>query len=229
MEITDCMRALTSFSGYDGYVIGKIIVKQESFGQQDIIDENNDNTKLDSACKPSAIIKKQKEDYAVLYTEQRCDTMRGTMHITMYRSVTMHLMKPKGMALGLREKTGEQNKQDNQNNQDNQSKGNVVKQMIFTQKEVDEFTTLVHDTNSIHHGKNAIVPGMQMVKTLLQSVEEHEVFQLRLKFKAPMLVGQELAVICVDQQDDKRHLIVQDMEYKTTLIEGDMICEKYIL
>lgn len=204
MNITDCMRALTSFDGYDGYVIGKLVVKQEVISQQ--------NTKFKQDNSVNAIIKKQKEDYAVLFSEQRyCD---------MDRSVTMYLMKPKEIC---------SNSVLQMNMREDKQIGTVVKHITFSQEEVDKFTDLVQDTNPIHHGKDAIVPGMLIAKMFLESIDELEVFQLTLKFKAPMLVGQELIVILEDERNGTRHLIVKDSEYKTVRIEGDMICEKYIL
>ena len=215
MEIIECMQALTSFAGYDGYVIGKLVVKQieKPIEKQDTKNEKEGNQEgnLNDGHKANAVIKKQREGYAVICAEQ----MRGPLH----RSVTMHLMKPSGVATDLSD----------MEKIDALETTSIVKTIRFHQKEVDEFTALVKDTNSIHRGEHAIVPGMQMVALLLQSVKEQEPFTLSLKFKAPMLVGQELTIMLEDEANGKRALRVQDTANHRILIEGDMKCEEYIL
>lgn len=61
---------------------------------------------------------------------------------------------------------------------------------LFTQEQVDRYLLAVQDTNPIHRGKAAVVPGLMLVDFLLQQ----EVPVQKIRFVEPLLVGTSFVV-----------------------------------
>lgn len=61
---------------------------------------------------------------------------------------------------------------------------------LFTQEQVDRYLLAVQDTNPIHRGKAAVVPGLMLVDFLLQQ----EVPVQKIRFVEPLPVGTSFIV-----------------------------------
>ena len=62
----------------------------------------------------------------------------------------------------------------------------------WSEEEIQDFLQEVGDTNSIHQGENAIVPGLLMIETMLASMMSHHIFwnQIKVRFYQPVFVDE---------------------------------------
>mgnify|MGYP000770924217 FL=1 len=88
--------------------------------------------------------------------------------------------------------------------------------ITIAQEQVDHYLNLVQDTNPIHRGRNAIVPGLYVLyelqrrKSLQEFFTEHASYETA--FHQPLPVG----VCCrIEAKDDGVRLVVTDTTYFT--------------
>lgn len=71
----------------------------------------------------------------------------------------------------------------------------------FTQEQVDDYLEWVHDTNPIHRGENAIVPGLMLVDFLLdRNLLFPQDQKQEIRFRKPLPVGSRFSRVHINQE-----------------------------
>ncbi|MFR2319055.1 MAG: hypothetical protein ACLS7U_06430 [Enterocloster sp.] len=82
-----------------------------------------------------------------------------------------------------------------------------------TEKEIQSYLQAVNDTNPIHQGKSAIVPGFLMVNKMFEMFQIFTIgsFQVDVRFLTPLQVGEETEVT-VKTEDSKKTILFKISE-----------------
>lgn len=82
-----------------------------------------------------------------------------------------------------------------------------------TEKEIQSYLQAVNDTNPIHQGKSAIVPGFLMVNKMFEMFQIFTTgsFQVDVRFLTPLQVGEETEVT-VKTEDSKKTILFKISE-----------------
>lgn len=193
---------------YDGYVITKV--------QYEYIQANIDSTS-----------KNEINDFtATTYPKSDCSIIRDRAPLAILQSyvqdeygvakLTLHLFKPKNLHPANEIKTS--------------STGSLVPvtynnsfDMQWSQEQVTKFTTEVNDPNPIHQGKNAIVPGLQIMEQILI---RYPVKACTLQFRSPLPVSEDCTYF-ITNSTDKSTLQFVGLNKITTdklYFQGDFSC-----
>lgn len=66
--------------------------------------------------------------------------------------------------------------------------------MFFSDEEIQAYLAVSGDSNEIHRGKDAVVPGLCFLERLLSSLDEDDLCW-RCKFRKPVYAGEELCLV----------------------------------
>lgn len=189
------VKALAEYNDgmFDGYVIAKVLW----------------NIRGEYAYIESALIK-QRPGYAVIRVTGRNPDKNGEgfLQITLW--------KPKEQWEASKECMEQEKKQHGITQGMPGDCSDADDTITITQKQVDRYLDLVQDTNPIHRGRNAIVPGLYVLyelqrrKSLQEFFTEHASYETA--FHQPLPVG----VCCrIEVKDDSVRLVVTDTTYFT--------------
>lgn len=189
------VKALAEYNDgmFDGYVIAKVLW----------------NIRGEYAYIESALIK-QRPGYAVIRVTGRNPDKNGEgfLQITLW--------KPKEQWEASKECMEQEKKQHGITQGMPGDCSDADDTITITQKQVDRYLDLVQDTNPIHRGRNAIVPGLYVLyelqrrKSLQEFFTEHASYETA--FHQPLPVG----VCCrIEAKDDGVRLVVTDTTYFT--------------
>lgn len=186
------VKALAAYNDgmFDGYVIAKVLW----------------NVSGEYAYVEAAMIK-QRPGYAVIRVTGRNQDKNemGFLQITLWKpgEVSKKCPEQEGTPCDLVQRMPEDHL-------------NADGTITITQEQVDHYLNLVQDTNPIHRGRNAIVPGLyvlyelQRQKSLQEFFTEHASYETT--FHQPLPVG----VCCrIETKDDSVRLVVTDTTYFT--------------
>ena len=167
-------------SGYDGWMIGACIYEQ---------------SEMKNSCKSEIV--KQSQNFAVMRNQLEFEGL--------YYQLELHIVKPKGYVDEKRDnhlsvpEVSEANLQSGSEREDDTDKSLV----IFSHLDILRFVEAVGDTNPIHRKNHAVVPGLLMVKWMLENLFEHGDFEktkeckelkCQFRFKKPVFAGDKLHV-----------------------------------
>ena len=186
------VKALAAYNDgmFDGYVIAKVLW----------------NVSGEYAYVETAMIK-QKPGYAVIRVTGRNQDKNetGFLQITLWKpgEVSKKCPEQEGTPCDLVQRMPEDHLD---------ADGTIT----IAQEQVDHYLNLVQDTNPIHRGRNAIVPGLYVLyelqrrKALQEFFTEHASYETA--FHQPLPVG----VCCrIEAKDDGVRLVVTDTTYFT--------------
>ncbi len=82
--------------------------------------------------------------------------------------------------------------------------------LTVTEKEIQSYLQAVNDTNPIHRGKDAIVPGFLMVNRLFEMFQDWipDQLQMDVRFLTPLQVGEE-AVFSMSSEENKKIILLK--------------------
>lgn len=82
--------------------------------------------------------------------------------------------------------------------------------LTVTEKEIQSYLQAVNDTNPIHQGKDAIVPGFLMVNRLFELFQDRlpDQLQMDVRFLTSLQVGEE-AVFSMDSEKNKKIILLK--------------------
>ena len=85
--------------------------------------------------------------------------------------------------------------------------------LTVTENEIQSYLQAVNDTNPIHQGKSAIVPGFLMVNKMFEMFQIFTTgsFQVDVRFLTPLQVGEETEVT-VKTEDSKKTILFKISE-----------------
>lgn len=162
----DCFRNLAGgfsvFSGYDGYEIAQVELAKGSEKKKPICEE------------------KKRDRYAILKL-----TKNG-------KQMTMKLIRPKETVeqiSGFRMEEAHPVKERSRMEKPETEGG---EKQSWSAADIQNFTEAVGDTNSIHRGEQAIVPGLLMLETMLLECEKQEMVwkKIKMRFYKPVFASQ---------------------------------------
>lgn len=153
------------FSGYDGYEIAQVELAKGSEEKEPICEE-----------------KRRDDRYATLMVSKNGKQM------------TMKLIRPKETVeqiLGSRMEGAHPVKELPQM-EDTQIQVEGAEKQGWSADDIQNFTETVGDTNSIHQGEQAIVPGLLMLETMLLECEKQEMVckKIKMRFYKPVFASQ---------------------------------------
>lgn len=186
------VKALAAYNDgmFDGYVIAKVLW----------------NVSGEYAYVEAAMIK-QRPGYAVIRVTGRNQDKNetGFLQITLWKpgEVSKKCPEQEGTPCDLVQRMSEDHL-------------DVDGTLTIMQEQVDQYLNLVQDTNPIHRGRNAIVPGLYILHELqnrkLLRVFFAECASYETAFHQPLPVG----VCCrIETKDDSVRLVVTDTTYFT--------------
>lgn len=157
----------TVFSGYDGYEIAQVELAKGSEEKEPICEE-----------------KRRDDRYATLMVSKNGKQM------------TMKLIRPKETVeqiLGSRMGRAHPVKELPQM-EDTQIQAEGAEHHSWSAADIQNFTQAVGDTNSIHQGEQAIVPGLLMLETMLLECEKQEMLwkKIKMRFYKPVFASQTI-------------------------------------
>ena len=84
--------------------------------------------------------------------------------------------------------------------------------LTVTEKEIQSYLQAVNDTNPIHQGENAIVPGFLMVNRLFKMFQDRlpDQLQMDVRFLTPLQVGEE-AAFCMEPEENKTTFLLKTL------------------
>lgn len=155
----------TVFSGYDGYEIAQVELAKGSEEKEPICEE-----------------KRRDDRYATLMVSKNGKQM------------TMKLIRPKETVeqiLGSRMEGAHPVKELPQM-EDTQIQAEGAEKQGWSADDIQNFTEAVGDTNSIHLGEQAVVPGLLMLETMLLECEKQEMVwkKIKMRFYKPVFASQ---------------------------------------
>ena len=74
------------------------------------------------------------------------------------------------------------------------SDGEALWRHVFSDEEIQAYLAVSGDSNEIHRGKDAVVPGLCFLERLLSSLDEDDLCW-RCKFRQPVYAGEELCLV----------------------------------
>lgn len=74
------------------------------------------------------------------------------------------------------------------------SDGEALWRHVFSDEEIQAYLTVSGDSNEIHRGMDAVVPGLCFLERLLSSLDEDDL-RWRCKFRKPAYAGEELCLV----------------------------------
>ena len=156
----------TVFSGYDGYEIAQVELAKGSEEELPVCEE------------------KKRNRYATLTLSKNGKQM------------TMKLIRPKEtmeQILGSRMERAHPVKELPQM-EDTQIQAEGAEHHSWSAADIQNFTQAVGDTNSIHQGEQAIVPGLLMLETMLLECEKQEMLwkKIKMRFYKPVFASQTI-------------------------------------
>lgn len=82
--------------------------------------------------------------------------------------------------------------------------------LTVTEKEIQSYLQAVNDTNPIHQGKDAIVPGFLMVNRMFVMFQDRlpDQLQLDVRFLMPLQTGEE-AVFSMSSEENKKSILLK--------------------
>ena len=155
----------SAFSGYDGYEIAQVELAKDSEEREPICEE-----------------KRRDDRYATLMVSKNGKQM------------TMKLIRPKETVeqiSGFRME-GVHSLKELSRMEKPETEGGEKQR--WSAADIQNFTEAVGDTNSIHQGEQAIVPGLLMLETMLLECEKQEMVwkKIKTRFYKPVFASQPL-------------------------------------
>lgn len=82
--------------------------------------------------------------------------------------------------------------------------------LTVTEKEIQLYLQAVNDTNPIHQGKDAIVPGFLMVNRMFEMFQDRlpDQLQMDVRFLMPLQTGEE-AVFSMSSEENKKSILLK--------------------
>ena len=82
--------------------------------------------------------------------------------------------------------------------------------LTVTEKEIQLYLQAVNDTNPIHQGKDAIVPGFLMVNRMFEMFQDRlpDQLQIDVRFLMPLQTGEE-AVFSMSSEENKKSILLK--------------------
>lgn len=158
-----------AFLGYDGYEIAQVELAQDI--EEDL-----------SVCE-----EKRRDRYATLKLAKNGKEM------------TMKLIRPKETVEQIAEFRMEDARQMQElsRRKETQIQSEGAAKHSWSADDIQTFTEAVGDTNSIHRGKQAIVPGLLMMETILLEFEKKEMLwkKIKMRFYKPVAAAQPVRII----------------------------------
>ena len=72
--------------------------------------------------------------------------------------------------------------------------GEILWRHVFSDEDIQAYLAVSGDSNEIHRGKDAVVPGLCFLERLLSSLDEDDL-RWRCKFRKPVYAGEELCLV----------------------------------
>ena len=127
-----------------------------------------------------------------------CEEKRQGRYVTLVlakngKEMTMKLIHPKENVAQIPESPMEKPRQ--MQTIEIQSEG--TGKQSWSADDIQNFTKAVGDTNSIHQGEQAIVPGLLMMETMLLECEKQEMLwkKIKMRFYKPVAAAQPVRII----------------------------------
>lgn len=155
----------TVFSGYDGYEIAQVELAKGSEEKEPICEE-----------------KRRDDRYATLMVSKNGKQM------------TMKLIRPKETVEQILESRmeGPHSVKELPQMEDTQIQAEGAEKQGWSADDIQNFTVAVGDTNSIHLGEQAVVPGLLMLETMFLECEKQEMVwkKIKMRFYKPVFASQ---------------------------------------
>lgn len=93
--------------------------------------------------------------------------------------------------------------------------------LTVTEKEIQLYLQAVNDTNPIHQGKDAIVPGFLMVNWMFEMFQDRfpDQLQMDVRFLMPLQTGEE-AVFSMSSEENKKSILLKTST--RTILKADV-------
>ena len=151
------------FSGYDGYEIAQVEMAKGSEKKEPICEE-----------------KRRDDRYATLMVSKNGKQM------------TMKLIRPKETVEQILESQMEEAHPVKERSRMEKPETEGGEKQRWSAADIQNFTEAVGDTNSIHQGEQAIVPGLLMLETMFLECEKQEMVwkKIKMRFYKPVFASQ---------------------------------------
>lgn len=151
-------RSFAQLKGYDGWNIVKAVWEQKTVSaeERDCLMQMPEEEQGDTYAELVVQEKKKKRASAILEVQGKA--ARVCFGLTLY------LMKPDENSISYSENVISAPKECDDET------GDARNLLTFTSKEIQEYLAIVQDYNSIHRGRDAIVPGLLMLQKMFYSL-----------------------------------------------------------
>ena len=166
-----------AFSGYDGYEIAQVELAKDSGEREPICEE-----------------KRRDDRYATLMVSKNGKQM------------TMKLIRPKETVEQISESQMEGAHPVKELSRMEKPETEGGEKQRSSASDIQHFTEAVGDTNSIHQGEQAIIPGLLMMETMIFELEEKEIpwKKIKMRFYKPVAVAQPVQIIRQEEEVSAR-------------------------